>query len=88
LGAVVALIPDLPIFPLLIGIQVLNGMLLPLILVFILLLINNKQLAGELSNTRLYNVFGWGTFTIITLAVLVMLLGQVLDLLGIQLFGS
>jgi hypothetical protein len=56
--------------------------------VFILLLINNQQLAGDLKNTHFYNVLGWGTFAIITLAVLVMLTGQVLDLLGIQLFGS
>jgi Mn2+/Fe2+ NRAMP family transporter len=88
IGALVALIPNLPIFPILVGIQVLNGVLLPIILVFILLLINNKQLVGDLKNTLVYNLLGWGTFAMITLAVLVMLAGQVLDALGIQLFGS
>ena len=88
IGALVALIPNLPIFPILVGIQVLNGVLLPIILVFILLLINNKQLVGDLSNSLVYNLLGWGTFAMITLAVVVMLAGQGLDLLGIQLFGS
>ena len=87
LGAGVALIPDIPIFPLLVGIQVLNGVLLPIILVFILILINNERLTGDLKNTTTYNLLGWGTFAMITIAVLVMLAGQVLDLFGIKMFG-
>ena len=86
-GAVIALIPDLPIFRLLVGIQVLNGVLLPIILVFILLLINNEQLTGELKNTRLYNILGWGTFALITVAILIMLSGQVMDVFGISFSG-
>jgi len=87
-GAVVALIPDIPIFPLLVGIQVLNGVLLPIILVFILLLINNEKLTGELKNTKTYNVLGWGTFALITLAVVVMLGGQILEKFGIDVFAK
>ncbi len=87
LGAVVALTPDLPIFPLLVGIQVLNGVLLPIILVFILLLINNESLTGKLKNTPTYNVLGWGSFAMITLAVAIMLTGQIFELFGIKLFG-
>lgn len=87
LGAGVALIPDIPIFPLLVAIQVLNGVLLPIILVFILILINNERLTGDLKNTTTYNLLGWGTFAMITIAVLIMLTGQVLDLFGIKMFG-
>jgi Mn2+/Fe2+ NRAMP family transporter len=87
IGAVVALIPGLPLFAMLVAIQVLNGALLPFILVFVLLLVNNEKLTGDLKNTRTYNVLGWGTFAIITIAVTVMLAGQVLDLFGIKLFG-
>jgi len=82
IGAVAALIPNIPIFPLLVGIQVLNGVLLPIILVFILILVNDEKLTGTLKNTRTYNVLGWGTFAVITLAVLVMLAGQVYDLIA------
>ena len=87
-GAGAALIPHLPVIKLLLWIQVLNGILLPIILVFILLLINDSRLTKELKNTRLYNVLGWGTFVVITLAVGVMLLTQVLGLFGIKLFGA
>ena len=82
LGAVAALIPNIPIFPLLVGIQVLNGVLLPIILVFILILANDEKFTGALKNTRTFNILGWGTFAVITLAVLVMLVGQVYDLLA------
>jgi Mn2+/Fe2+ NRAMP family transporter len=85
-GAVVALIPNIPIFPMLVGIQVLNGVLLPFVLVFILLLINREKLTGELKNTPIYNLLGWGTFGIITIAVLVFLVGQALEMLNINLF--
>jgi NRAMP (natural resistance-associated macrophage protein)-like metal ion transporter len=79
LGALAALIPGVPIFPLLVGIQVLNGVLLPVILIFILILINDGKLTGDLKNTRIYNVLGWATFGLITTAVLVMF--------GTQLYG-
>ena len=87
-GAIVALIPNIPLIQLLLWVQVLNGALLPIILVFILLLVNDRLLVGNLKNTRVYNVLGWGTFAMITIAVVVMIAGQVLDRFGIHLFGG
>jgi Mn2+/Fe2+ NRAMP family transporter len=81
-GVVLALIPNIPVMQLLVGVQVLNGLLLPIILVFILLLINDKNLTRELKNTRLNNVLGVGTLILITTAVLVMIGGQVVEWLG------
>lgn len=88
LGAVVALLPGIPLFPLLIGIQVLNGVLLPVILVFLLILINREKLTGELKNSRVYNLLGWGTFAMITLAVAIFLVGSMLELFGISMFSK
>ncbi|MGI8839134.1 MAG: Nramp family divalent metal transporter [Pyrinomonadaceae bacterium] len=88
IGAGTALIPNVPVMQLLVGVQVLNGVLLPIILVFILLLINDKRLTGDLKNTRRNNVLAFGTLILITTAVVVMLGGQFLDLLGIHLFGG
>ena len=61
----------------------LNGILLPILLVFVLLLINDQQLMGTLKNTRMYNVLGWGTFILITAAVVIMLGSQILAILGV-----
>jgi Mn2+/Fe2+ NRAMP family transporter len=85
-GAAAALIPGIPVIKLLLWIQVLNGILLPIILVFILLLINDARLTRELKNTPFYNALGWGTFAMITLAVLMMLSMQLLGIFGLRLF--
>lgn len=82
-GAVVSLIPNLPVIQWLVTVQVLNGTLLPITLIFILRLINDEQLMGTLKNTRVYNILGWGTFFLITTAVVVMLGSQVLSMLGV-----
>jgi Mn2+/Fe2+ NRAMP family transporter len=88
IGTGLALIPKVPVMQLLVGVQVLNGILLPIILVFILLLINDKRLTGDLKNTRRNNVLAFGTLILITTAVVTMLGNQLLGLLGIRLFGG
>ena len=88
LGAAVALIPNLPLIQLLVGIQVLNGMLLPVILVFLLLLINDRRLVGSLKNGLVYNVLSWGTVALVSTAVVFLLGTQLLSAIGIDLFGS
>ncbi|MEP6636640.1 MAG: Nramp family divalent metal transporter [Acidobacteriota bacterium] len=87
-GVLLALIPNIPVMKLLVGVQVLNGILLPIILVFILLLINDKRLTGDLKNKLVNNVLGFGTLILITAAVASMLGTQLLDLFGIKVFGS
>jgi Mn2+/Fe2+ NRAMP family transporter len=88
LGALVALIPNLPVFALLIAIQALNGVLLPVILIFMLKLINDRRLMGDLANGRLYNVLAWATAIVLIVLVALMLGNLTLDALGIDLFGA
>jgi NRAMP (natural resistance-associated macrophage protein)-like metal ion transporter len=87
-GAAVALIPNLPLIQLLVSIQVLNGMLLPVILVFLLLLINDRRLVGSLKNGLVYNVLSWGTVALVTTAVVVLLGTQLLSAIGIDVLGG
>jgi Mn2+/Fe2+ NRAMP family transporter len=77
-GAFAALIPGLPVVPLLVLIQVVNGVLLPVILFFMLRLANDRRLVGGLANTRRQNLLGWGSLVLIAAAVLAMLAGQIL----------
>src|SRR4029077_2119701 len=88
LGAAVALIPNLPLIQLLVSIQVLNGMLLPVILVFLLLLVNDRRLVGSLKNGIVYNVLSWGTVVLVTTAVILLLATQLLSALGINVLGG
>ncbi|MBS2034488.1 Nramp family divalent metal transporter [bacterium] len=79
LGAGVALIPNLPVMKLLVGVQVLNGSLLPIVLIFIMLLANDERYMGPLKNSRLTNVLGWSAVVVITGAVLTMFADQLLN---------
>jgi Mn2+/Fe2+ NRAMP family transporter len=60
-GAAVILIPDLPLVRISILSQVVNGIVLPFVLIFMLLLINKKDLMGEYVNSRVFNVIAWAT---------------------------
>jgi Mn2+/Fe2+ NRAMP family transporter len=88
LGGVVALLPNLPVIQLLLFVQTLNGVLLPVLLVFQLLLINDTRLTGDLKNSRLYNVLAIGTLVFVTTAVAALLATQALDLVGIDVLGA
>lgn len=55
LGAGLALIPSQSIVPILVSIQVANGVLVPILIVFLLLLINDRRLDGNLANGRWAN---------------------------------
>jgi Mn2+/Fe2+ NRAMP family transporter len=70
-GAAVVLIPNFPLIRFSILSQVLNGVLLPIILVFMLNLINKHELMGKYTNSRLFNVIAWLTATIVTVLSLI-----------------
>jgi Mn2+/Fe2+ NRAMP family transporter len=61
LGATVAMMPGLSLIRVLIVTQVINGMLLPVILVAVLKLVNNRELMGSHVNGPIYNVAAWLT---------------------------
>jgi len=66
LGAGIILLPKIPLFSVMYISQIVNGIVLPAILVFMLLLINNKKLMGEYANKRIYNIISWATVAILT----------------------
>jgi NRAMP (natural resistance-associated macrophage protein)-like metal ion transporter len=72
-GAGVVLIPRLPLIKLILFSQVANGALLPFLLVFMLILVNRKELMGEYTNSRLANVIAWGTSIIIIVLTIAMI---------------
>jgi NRAMP (natural resistance-associated macrophage protein)-like metal ion transporter len=69
-GGGVVLIPHLPLLQVILYSQVANGVLLPFLLIFMLLLVNRKDLMGEYRNSTLANVIAWGTcITMMVLSV-------------------
>ncbi len=66
--ALLVLIPNAPLVFLMILASFLNGILLPIVLIYAISLVNNKNIMGDYVNSRGYNYISWGT--VITLIVL------------------
>ena len=61
LGAGIILYPNLPLIPIMYVSQVINGMVLPVVLIFMLLLINDKKLMAGYTNGIIFNAIAWMT---------------------------
>jgi len=65
LGSGLVLLPRFPYVKIIIASQVLNGIVLPFVLIFMLLLINKTDLMGEYKNSRFFNIVSWATVVIV-----------------------
>jgi len=74
IGAAIILIPNAPLIMITLWSQVANGLLLPVVLICMILIVNNKEVMGEYVNKPMQNVFGWFTISVLiglTLALFV-----------------
>jgi Mn2+/Fe2+ NRAMP family transporter len=75
ISAIIILIPNAPLIDISIWSQVLNGILLPVVLVSMILLINNKKIMGNYTNKPIQNIIGWGAVGIlVVLSTLLLIL--------------
>jgi len=74
LGAVVAMMPGLPLIRVLLVTQVINGVLLPVILIAVLRLVNDRELMGKHVNGPIYNLAAWLTTIIVSALSLLLIL--------------
>jgi len=72
----VLLLPDAQLINFAILSQVLNGVLLPVVIILMLMLINRADLMGTHKNTILWNIIAWGTSIVVIGMTLVMLWGM------------
>jgi Mn2+/Fe2+ NRAMP family transporter len=73
LGAGVLLIPKFPLIHIIVLSQVVNGVVLPFVLIFMLLLTNDRELMGDYVNSRGFNIVAWVTVVVmigLTIAML------------------
>jgi len=78
-GALVILIPGLPLIPVMVLSQVLNGILLPVILVYMLRLTNNRRLMGDYTNSPLFNLIATTTVLVVGLSAILLVGISVVD---------
>jgi Mn2+/Fe2+ NRAMP family transporter len=79
LGAGFVLIPQFPLIRMILFSQVINGVLLPIVLIFMVLLVNKRDLMKNWVNSRLYNFVVWATVAV--------MIGLTLAFAGISLRG-
>ncbi len=73
-GAVVSLIPGIPQIKLLLVTQSINGLLLPVILVAVVSLVNNRDVMGDYKNSFWFNCLAW-LITIVVSVLSLLLIG-------------
>jgi Mn2+/Fe2+ NRAMP family transporter len=76
-GAAVVLIPGLPLIKIAVFSQVVNGAVLPFVLIFMLLLINKKDLMGEYVNKPTFNIIAWSTTAIMVFLTALLVYSQI-----------
>ncbi len=73
IGAALVLWPGLSLYNVMLTSQVVNGVLLPPILIFMVLIASDKNIMGAYSNSRTYNIISW-IFTIVLILLTILLL--------------
>jgi Mn2+/Fe2+ NRAMP family transporter len=73
LGILITLIPGLPIIQVLLVLQDLNAAMVPILLVFIILLVNNRRLMGRRINGVFFNIVAWATVILVSALVILLL---------------
>src|SRR5207249_9154676 len=84
-GALIVLIPGLDLLGIIASSQALQGLLLPIVLIFMVLLVNDRGLMGRHANGPLLNVLAWIAVGLVIVLDLVLLAVGALQLVGVQL---
>src|ERR1700728_1504960 len=87
-GAGIILIPKAPLLKILVLSQVANGVWLPVVLIFILLLINRRDLMGKHVNTLTFNIIAWGSSIIMIALTLILMYVSIFNPSAAGLSGS
>lgn len=71
-GAAVLLVPSLPLIYVMAVSQTVNGIVLPFVLIFMLMLANDKELMGDHANSRAYNLIAWVTVMVMVALTIIL----------------
>lgn len=80
-GSLVSLIPNIPQIQLLLVTQCVNGLLLPIILVAIVLLSNNREIMGEYKNSLAFNCLAWMMTIVVSILSILLIANTIAPLI-------
>jgi Mn2+/Fe2+ NRAMP family transporter len=88
ISALIILIPNAPLIAIMFISQVVNGAVLPFVLVFMLKLINDRRLMGKFVNGPVFNIIAWVTVVIMIVLTLLMTFDMIFPGTLIRLIGK
>ena len=65
ISALIILLPNAPLIAISLWSQVINGILLPVVLICMILLVNNKRIMGEYTNKPVNNIIAWSAIVVL-----------------------
>ena len=80
LSAVIVIVPNVNLFGIMMLAQVINGVLLPVLLVFMVLIAGDRHVMGRFANGRIWNGLTWFTIIAVVVLTVVMLVLQAVGL--------
>ncbi len=80
MSAAVVVLPDVDLFGIMMLAQVINGVLLPVLLVFMVLIASDRHVMGRFANGRVWNTLTWATIVAVTVLTVVMFVMQAMGL--------
>lgn len=78
IAGIIVLLPHISLFKIVLYTQSLNGVLLPLIMYFLVKLVNNRELMGKYVNSKITNIVMYVSMSIIVIASLVVVIGGIM----------
>ncbi len=80
LAALLTLIPGAPLVFLMVLASVVNGLLLPFVLIYALTLVNNKKIMGDYVNPKFHNIVSWGTVGVLAVLTIIFVITLLLPM--------
>ena len=77
-SALLVILPGVNLFEIMMSAQVINGVLLPVLLVFLVFIAGDKIIMGTYRNGRVWNALTWATIALITVLTVIMFALQIL----------
>jgi NRAMP (natural resistance-associated macrophage protein)-like metal ion transporter len=83
LGALIVLFPNVPLVAAMLVSQDVNGALLPVVLIFMLKLVNNRRIMGTYVNGRVQNIIAWTSVAFLIMLTVILLVSSLWELFGL-----
>lgn len=81
-SVIIILIPNAPLITITIWSQVMNAMLLPVVLISMILMVNDRRIMGKHVNNRFQNGIGWATIIMLLIMTAALLISPVISYLS------